>query len=138
MPSKTKQSKQMHKCLNVFAIVRSAAFLFEGVVFFALASSAAKPEAMRQRTYSGINVAFYNLCWTSSGSVSEACLQKLALDVHEGFYAHYVDVLLLSGCCGGKDFEKLMNDICHERDFVVCCQSSFVCIARKSTIKIIS
>ena len=30
-----------------------------------------------------------------------------------------------------------MNDICHERDFVVCCQSSFVCIARKSTIKII-
>ena len=87
--------------------------------------------------YSGINVAFYNIGWTSFGSVSEACFLMLEQDVREGLDTHDVDVLLLSGCCGGKDFENFMKDICHERDFVVCCQSSFVCITRKSTIKII-
>ena len=80
---------------------------------------------------------FYNIGWTSLGSFSEACLLMLKQDVREGLDTHHVDVLLLSGCCGGKDFEKLMHDICHGRDFVVCCQSSFVCISRKSTIKII-
>ena len=118
-------------------IVRSAAFLFELIVVLGLARRAAKVQAMCTPIYSGIIVAFYNIGWTSFDSVSAACLIMLKQDVHEGFDTHHVDVLLLSGCCGGKDFEKLMNDICHERDFVVCCQSSFVCIARKSTIKII-
>ena len=118
-------------------IVRSAAVLFEHIVVLALARRAAKPQAMCTPIYSGINVAFYNIGWTSFDSVSEACFVMLEQDVREGLDTHHVDVLLLSGCCGGKDFEKLMNDICPERDFVVCCQRSFVCIARKSTIEII-
>ena len=91
---------------------------------------------MRTPTYSGINAAFYNINWRSFCSSSDAS-KMLKQDVRGGFDKHHVDVLLLSGCCGGKDFGNFMKYICPERDFAVFCQSSYACIVRKSTIKII-
>ena len=126
--------------LVCLGIVRSATSLFEHIFAFSFARRAAKPEAMRTPTYSGINVAFYNIDWSSFCSSSEAS-KMLKQDLREGFNEHRVDVLLLSGCCGGKDFENFMNDICREQDFAdfaVFCQSSYACIVRKSTIKIIN